>query len=584
MQVRHKLTNVIYDIPFAWTIGTGDTAIEGQIIIDDGDNGDEVFFVYGVNVDPSDDKMEVFPRKSMFNDFSLDLTVTDPEGEDPEVPPTPLNCALTELVQANPSRTFSSGKNYFKLWPLVTGSLEFATELQGITKAGAAIVNIEYYSKTKETDGSYIIEVNATGLVETILIRQVGCSSTTINPNNDDFFGGRFHAYQTDSSGTVTPPSGDKIYVPIGAYSWEGFYEDYELTPRQGIDGATYDQGINPTSGIRRCLTEFSSANVVPFYGEQNLSPESIDIITNVTWNPTTSQNDLTVIQRDVTCRFNMTSEAMKKQIGFAKDGGIDFIAFLWYSPYDTPMGEGLHKFIQLSDTDKQGMKMCFTSGPIGWDITKNVNYIVDKMTKTYYQRIDNKPLFICEAGWPHLETIRNAYRNLTGGELYISIGNGYNDYPASAYDCSSIYNTYPSDGTGEVSHQSIIDTEIATRNHYINTQTKDILPCLTTGGLNYIKRYSLEPEPFSRWYAKPTAPQWTAKMEAMIDFINSNPSRVKAIMFYSLNENHESGNPICPTLASGTTSVTVSSLNTAGANTGVNRETLDYIKPYCKK
>jgi hypothetical protein len=73
------------------------------------------------------------------------------------------------------------------------------------------------------------------------------------------------------------------------------------------------------------------------------------------------------------------------------------------------------------------------------------------------------------------------------------------------------------------------------------------------------------------------------AKHEALISFVNSNP-RCKTIVYYSWNENHESGNPICPTLSAGTSSVNVSTINVSGATAGVNRSTLDKVKQYCKK
>lgn len=148
--------------------------------------------------------------------------------------------------------------------------LEFATELDGITKAGAEIINIDYYQIPKESDGSYLVDVTADGTVQTILIRQQGCTSTTISPSLNNFYGGRFHAYITDDEDIiVTPPTGDKVYVPVGVIMWDGHFEDYQLTPRNGIGGTPYDQGINRTSALRVDFTEFNYLNLVPFYGQQ---------------------------------------------------------------------------------------------------------------------------------------------------------------------------------------------------------------------------------------------------------------------------------------------------------------------------
>lgn len=559
----------------------------GGLVIKDLGEGNRVIFQVDDAIDQIGDKIRVQAPDSLHSYFSFDLTI--PNVDEP-LPTEQLNCSLTNLLESTPpSRTYSNGVNTFRLVPANPNFvLEFATERQGITKAGASIVGIAYYRPSKNADGSYSIQVNATGNAETILIRQVGCTSTIINPNANDFYGGRFHAYITDSEGVIVPPpTGDKLYGPIGAFRWDGFFDDYLLTPRQGISGTPYDQGINPTSGIRLDLTEFSSANVVPFFGQQNLSPENIPIITNVVWNPSTEENDLTIVYKNVTCKFDLTVTALQKEIGYALDAGIDFWAFLWYSPYDTPMGEAAHKFVSLSD--KMGMKMCYTSGPIGWNVSQNIDYMTDKMTMDYYQRIDGKPLFFVSAGWPHLDAVKASYATKSGGgQLYVCELGGYNTYPNTTHDASSVYLTVgireASDGfISELPHSKINNAEVAERNNFINNSTKDIIPCLTTGALNYVKRSSLNAVPAEYWTAAATSTDMDTKHASIIAFRNANP-RCKAVMYYSWNENHESGNPICPTLASGTSSVTISAINTTGATTGVNRSTLDKVKQYCKK
>lgn len=561
--------------------------VAGKLKIKNFGEGNRITFGVDAVLDTPNDKIRIQTPDSLHSYFSFDLTI--PDIDDP-LPPEQLNCALTTLLESTPpSRTYDDGDNIFRLVPLNSSFvLEFATEKQGITKAGAAIVGISYYQIPKNSDGSYSVRVTATGGVETILIRQVGCTSTNINPNANDFYGGRFHAYQTDSpEGIVTPPTTDKLYGPIGAFSWDGLYEDYLMSPRAGIGGATYDQGINVTSGIRLDLTEFSSAYVVPFWGEQNLTPETIPIITNVAWNPTTEANDLTIVNKSVTCRWNYTTAALQKEIGYAKDAGIDFWAFLWYSPYDSPLGERAHKFVSLGD--KMGMKMCYTSGPIGWNISQNIDYMTDKMMADYYQRIDGKPLFFVSNGWPHLDAVRASYATKSGGgQLYVCELGGYNSYPNTTHDAASIYLTVgireASDGSiSELPHSKITNAEIAERNNFINNSTKDIIPTLTTGAMNYVKRSSLNASPVEYWTAVASGADMDAKHAAIIAFRNANP-RCKAVVYYNWYENHESGNPICPTLAPGYTSVNVSTVNTAGATTGVNRSTLDKVKQYCKK
>ncbi len=559
----------------------------GGLVIKDLGEGNKILFQVDDAIDTIGDKIRVQAPDSLHKYFTFDLTVIEPD--DP-LPPEALNCSLTTLLESTPpSKTFNNGVNTFRLVPSSPSLvLEFATERQGITKAGAAIVGITYYRPNKNADGSYSVEVTATGNVETILIRQVGCTSTNIDPNANDFYGGRFHAYITDNGGEIVlPPTTDKLYGPIGAFRWDGFFDDYLLSPRNGIGGTPYDQGINPTSGIRLDLTEFSGANVVPFFGEQNLTPENIPIITSVIWNPSTEVNDLTIVNKNVTCKFNLTVTALQKEIGYAKDAGIDFWAFLWYSPFDSPMGEAAHKFVSLGD--KMGMKMCYTSGPIGWNISQNIDYMTDKMMQDYYQRIDGKPLFFISTNWPHLEAVKASYAAKSGGgQLYVCELGGYNTYPSTSHDASSVYLTVgireASDGfITELPHSKINNAEIAERNNFINNSTKDIIPCLTTGALNYVKRSSLNAVPAEYWTAAASGADMDSKHASIIAFRNSNP-RCKAVMYYSWNENHESGNPICPTLSSGTSSVNVATINTVGATSGVNRSTLDKVKQYCKK
>jgi hypothetical protein len=561
-------------------------SIPGGLAVKDLGQGNRILFVVDDAIDTVGDNVRVQAPDSLHQYFSFDLTIPDPNE-----PPANVNCSLVTLLESVPPyKTYDDGDNIFRLVPASSEMvLEFATEKQGITKSGPQdIVGIVYYSVPKNADGSYSVRVTATGNQETILIRQVGCTSTNINPIANDYYGGRFHAYVTDDGDSIiNPPTGDKLYLPIGAFRWDGFYDDYLLTPRQGIGGATYDQGINVTSGIRLDLTEFASANVVPFFGQQNLPPENIPIITSVVYNPSTGQNDLTQTNKNVTCKFNLTPTAMEKEIGYAKEAGIDYWAFLWYSPYDSPVAEAAHKFVQTAN--KQGLKMCYTSGPIGWNINQNIDYMTDKMMQDYYQKIDGKPLFFISTAWPHLSAVQASYSAKSGGgQLYICELGGYNTYPMTSHDASSIYLTVglrePADGfVNQLPHSKITNAEIAERNTFMINSDKDIIPCITTGAENYVKRSSLNNPPVDTWTAKASNADMDAKHAALISFVNSNP-RCKTIVYYSWNENHESGNPICPTLADGTSSVNVATINTAGATAGVNRSTLDKIKQYCKK
>jgi len=403
----------------------------------------------------------------------------------------------------------------------------------------------------------------------------------------------------------VTPtivPIKNKITIPIGAIMWDGWYEDYQLNPRTGISGNPYERGINQASSLRWDLTEFASLNVVPFYGQQNLTPETIEIITKVTWNPTLGENEYETTHKKVTCKFDRSQAAFDKEIGFALDAGIDYMAFNWYSPYDTPMAEGQRKFVDSNN--RETMKMCYLSGPIGWNIPINVDYITDRMLESYYQQIDGKPLLFVNDDWLNqtyagttiLQSIMNSYASKSrGGSIYVVYMSGGRDYPTdeSKYSnhrmsCASIYTTYGVEGYGPRPHTQIMDDEVRLREYFIKNSGRDIIPVVTTGFVNANKRSEiglLDPINYYNNYTEAaTTSQMDTKMTNLISFIENNPTRTKAILFYAWNENSESGNPICPTLTSGTTSINVSSLNVSGSNSGVNRATLDKVKQYCKK
>jgi hypothetical protein len=557
------------------------------LISKDFGEGAKVIFVVDDAIDSIGKVIRVQAPESMASYFSFELTPPDPDEPDPAV-----NCALTTLLEAvPPTAVLDTVLNQWilRLVPLSSSmTFEFATELNGITKAGAEITSIAYYQVAKNSDGSYSVRIANTGAAETVLIRQKGCTSTIISPGANDFNGGRFHAYNPSYGGGEIPtPIEGKVNVPVIAWRWDGFYDDYGLSPRQGIDGHTYDQGINQSSGCRLQLTEFSSANVVPFYGEQGLANENIPIITEVVWNPTTEVNDLTIVYRDVTCKFNQNQVAVDKEIGFALDAGIDCFSYLWYSPYDSPMAEAMVKFV--ASGNKSTMKMCLAVGSsIGWDTTKNINYMTDRMNSDYYLKIDGKPVVFCELVCPHLAAIKASYSAKTsGGELYIIAYTLHNEYPYfDGANGSSVYYTEParldSDGAlTELPHSRTVALE---KEKWEGHTTGDIIPCLTTGARKYNERFSLHPNPRPYWSGIASSTDWDTKFTNIINFVEANPFKCKAIVIYSWNENAESGNPICPTLTSGTTSVTVSSLNVSGANTGVNRATLDKVKQYCKK
>ena len=588
-QIKNKVTLVIHDTPYAYNY----RGYTGAIIVTDLGKGDEILFVVDDAVDQIGDAINVKAPESMAAEYTLDLTY----GDDPDLPDPEVNCSLVALLEdAPPSRTYAAGINTFRLVPRSSSMvLEFATELDGITKAGAEIINIDYFQVPKETDGSYLVDVTADGTVQTILVRQRGCSSTNISPSSNDFFGGRFHAYITDNEGEVPTPVEGKVSVPIGVIMWDGWFEDYQLTPRNGIGGTPYDQGINQTSSLRVELTEFSSLNLVPFYGQQGLTPEDIIILANGYWNGT--ENVFDEVHKNVTVKFDRPQIAMDKEIGFALDAGIDYMAFNWYSPYDTPMGEAQVKF--AASTAKSTMKMCYLSGPIGWNIPVNVDYITDMMMETYYQQIDSKPLLYVNDDWLNqtyggvtiLQLIKNSYSSKSsGGTIYVVYYSGGRDYPTDdskftthGMSGSSIYTTYAVGDPTPRSHARLMADEVSLRTSFISSSGRDMVPVITTGFLNLSKRSSLVGGDNNNYTEIATSGQMDTKMTNLISFINSN-TRVKSMLFYAWNENSESGNPICPTLTSGTTSVTVSSLNVAGANTGVNRATLDKVKQYCKK
>jgi len=579
--------------------------VAGALIAKDLGEGNRALFVIDDAIDSIGKTIRVQAPESMAKYFSFDTEIIDPEDPDPEA-----NCSLKDLIApGGVSFTYVPVDDEWELRfvPAYSSPLEFATELQGIAKAGAAIVNVVYYQVPRNSDGTYSVRIANTGNAETVLIRQKGCTSTNLSLELNDFYGGIFTAYRPGDIIDPEPVEG-KVTIPAGVIMWDGFFDDYGDSPRNGIGGSPYEKGINQASSLRVDLSEFSGLNVVPFYGEQGLTPETIKIYANGYWNG--SENVYDEIFKNVTCKFNKTQTAVDKEIGFLLDAGIDYMAFNYYSPYDSPMGEGLHKFTQSSAMST--MKMCFISGSIGYDIPTNVDYITDCMTSDYYQLIDSRPLIFINNAWisqtyndtilindvvtPRqrtiLQVIKDDYSSKTGGgQLYVVNLSMGRDYPTENYsvhgmECASIYCTYGVSGNTPRPHSELMADEISLRNAFINNgglTSYDIIPTISTGFLNLANRSSLAGGDNTNYTEKATLEQMDTKMTDLMTFIASNQSRVPAILFYAGTENHESGNPIIPTLSSGFTSVDVASLNTAGANTGVNRTLLDKVKQYCK-
>ena len=164
-QVRRIIDNVLIDYPFSFT----HQGIDGQVVVDDLGEGNQIYFKYGVNTDITNDVAEIVTHISMADFYSLDLVSSDPEGVNPDAPTPELEPTRVPVFQVSngldykvyiPSGTYDN-QTRIKLFIANNEEnfpVEFSTFYHGSLNGTVGSYTPNTWATiSKETDGSYYL-------------------------------------------------------------------------------------------------------------------------------------------------------------------------------------------------------------------------------------------------------------------------------------------------------------------------------------------------------------------------------------------------------------------------------------------
>jgi hypothetical protein len=255
------------------------------------------------------------------------------------------------------------------------------------------------------------------------------------------------------------------------------------------------------------------------------------------------------------------TQDIMDQEIAYAKAGGIDYWAFLWYPP-----GSGLDdaRNLYLSSSHKDDVKWsAILHG--AFKIDTDLPYLVEQFKTSNYQKVQgNRPLiylFTENAGFSlkQINLIRAKTMEAGLGTPYI-VMMGWGDYIADyadQYGADAIGSySYPGTNTKDgIPYSQLADMEKDQWNSYKNTG-KQVVLTVTTGKdkrPRYDNPVSWEPnyQAFQNmWVEQGTPEEIAAHLGDAVNWNNANPSATQAntVLIYAWNENDEGG-WIVPTL-----------------------------------
>ena len=565
--IKDKESGVYHSTPYTYS-GTEGNGIIKNIELSTGVQCPMLVTSNSISI--SDDKIIGYVPKDMSYKFLASET-----GDDVAPPEYVPNCALdaSGIVTWGGNSLLPNGHTLTKLMPTNPGmTLQFATALNGavFSSPNGAPTSITYYSQAKEPDGSYLIETAPTGRdgnIEVVFIRQVGCTSGSLS----DYYGGKFAAYINATS--VTPPSAGKFNVPVVAICWSGWYKDYVNDNDTTEDGIAfdYDERINITAKNRKILSDNVGKYLVPFYGQQGLSPTTIN-----TYSGDPSALDHTYT--NVTVKFDKSQSEYNTEIGYANYAGISAFCFNWYD-VDSPLSRDRQLF--ANSTAKGNLKMTGMIAALGFFPNTFIDDLTDQMIQNYWFKIDNKAVLYVQnanigwsdGGWKTgttfqwLSTIRSSYSSKGGGDIYFVNYEG-NDIPYTNYDTYGLnagghYCTFGNESLTTHSYTALANEETNKWNAALSTG-RGVVPTITTGFDNNEARFEY---PSSAGWTNPaTTGEFSSHLSDAKNFADLHPDKVKFVTIYAWDEITESGNPLCPRLTSGG---------------GINKDTLDVLKSW---
>ncbi len=428
MDVRNRFTQAISTVPFAYT-HEGRT---GVIIVDNQGRGDEVFFVYGLNLDTDENDFEIYPKESMYNIFSLDLTPTDPEGVDPDIPVDPVestrkpifsvpNTAYKTLID---SGTYD-GETRIKLSILNNEEnydVEFSTFFHGSLSGTEGNYSPNTWAVIpRETDGTYYLILPS---IDNASPRPFWARFE----GNTVYEFGAYVTYRTDGSDpsieegegeTPVTGEGDAVVRTDFQYImniWGGFTGRDMNRPNDEPASKTHYAEMSAVSANGN--PKFKDRR--PFYA-YDITPRQINVPIAVDGYPF-HVNEVRYADSD----WLFTANDMDMSNEYLIRAGFQAWNFTYYAnTYQ------LARFRELWEacTSKRGLKAIYTIGQLGGsrddydpnnpdplnDYTINLNHIVDMMSETWYYKIDGRPVVVYFNGETEtikdINNLRKAYR-----------------------------------------------------------------------------------------------------------------------------------------------------------------------------
>lgn len=269
-----------------------------------------------------------------------------------------------------------------------------------------------------------------------------------------------------------------------------------------------------------------------------------------------------------VTARGN-TQETVDAEIGYARQAGLHYWAFVAYHPPDHPDLDHLTYGLKLyrQSTVKDGLRYCLIIQQMGeaanWETVTLPLWAEMAAEPDYMTVLGGRPLVYLfgaefadstDASAADITALRAAFTDAGTGDPYIAIMSGS---PSSAAtlattlgaDAISGY-TWQASNAGsleERTYASLVATNLSQRVAALATGKK-VIPCVNEGW-DKRPRYDNPPpwepglEP-NVWYARATAAEFSNNVRDVVDWVRLNRTACdsEAIIIYAWNEIDEGG------------------------------------------
>jgi hypothetical protein len=251
------------------------------------------------------------------------------------------------------------------------------------------------------------------------------------------------------------------------------------------------------------------------------------------------------------------TQSIMDQEIDYAVHAGLDYWAFLWYSP-----ASGLDQARNLykSSSKKHLINYCLIIEQARFQNEVFIDEVVQEFgNSTYMKVMNNRPLlyFLGYSGISvsDIDTLRARSIRSGYGDPYIvmmRVDNNLNTLVDLHMDAFSMYAvTWLSGG---IPYSQLVTTEIGQWDYIGKSSNKKFVPHVTTGWdkrTRYLNNVNWETAPSPNdWVQMPTPSELADHILNGVNWVKDNPVQAEAntVLVYAWNE-HDEGGWLCPTL-----------------------------------